>query len=88
MTLTVELPEEIANVLRLLPEKDLNFYRAGIQHHATVEAQKLARMTPEEREEYEDICAAISESVTQFERGKYMTLDEAKERSRREIAAE
>ncbi|MBC7808131.1 MAG: hypothetical protein H7145_18530 [Akkermansiaceae bacterium] len=87
MTLTVELSDEIANGLKSLSEKDLIFYREGLRQHATDEAQKLAAMTQEERDEYEDVCTAISESIAQFERGEYMTLNEAKERSRRDIDA-
>lgn len=88
MTLTVELSNEVANGLKSLSEKDLRFYREGLRQHVTDEAQKLAAMTTEEREEYENICAAISGSIAQFGRGECMTLEEIKALSRREIEVE
>ena len=42
-------------------------------------------VTQQERIDYEETCNAIAESLNQFERGEYMTLEEAKARSQNEI---
>ncbi len=88
MTITVELPDDIAIGMNRLPEKDKTLFYEGVRRYATSEAQRLATMTEDERREYEESCAAIAESLEQIKRGEYITLDEAMERTRQEIEAE
>ncbi len=88
MTLSVELSDDVARRLKQLSEADLTFYREGVTRYATVEAERFAGMTDFERREYEEIRIAIAESEAQYERGEYMTWEEARERMRREVAAE
>lgn len=86
MILTVEIPDDTVRRLQSFGEKDWTLYQESVQQYAAQKAERLAAMTGEERKEYKEISAAIAESEAQYERGEYMTWEEAKARSDRELA--
>lgn len=85
MTLTVELPEEVAVVLRRIPTKERNEYaaaviREAVQSEITEQSEKHLQ-TEAERADFEESCLAISESVSQIETDETFSLEECIARS-------
>jgi predicted transcriptional regulator len=83
MTLTIDLPEDVAAKMEQIPEAQRERYAIALLRRSLIQdaptQQELAAAGYASRADFEDACAGIAEGIADAEAGRTLSWEEAQE---------